>query len=588
MTQTLVAQRRLAAILVADMVGYTRLMEAHEEYTYLWQTRLRAEILDPVVAAHTGQIVKNTGDGFHAIFDSARAATECALALQQAVAARTVEQPIDRRISFRMAVNVADIIIEEDDVYGDGVNVASRLQTYAESGSVVISGAVAEQLGDDLGVAMLDLGDLHLRNLARPVRVLSLRPQAAPARLVGDALAGSEPRPSIAVLPFRMHPTDPEERYFADGIVVDIIHALAALKDLFVISRGTAAAYAGPRLDVRAIGAELGVRYVLYGSVRRSGGRLRIGTELSDTETGTVILSDQYEGSLNDLFELQGRIVVNVVKRIAPNIRERELVRAMRKHPQNMTAYDLVLQALDHLYRMDYESFSRARGLLQQAIAHDPGYAPAYYYTAYWYVLRFGEMGSSDPAADAAAGGRYASEALERDPDDPTSLAISGHVHSFLHRDYSTAISLLDRAIEVGPSSAMAWTMSSISRGYVGDRAIAIQHAEQGVRLAPLDAHLFWHEGVLGQAYYIDEQYEQALEWARSSFERNGSIRFNIRVLIATLVALGQTDEASEMARYLVRIQPDFRMGPYSQRCPFPQPLLGRWLAHLRQSGLPE
>jgi adenylate cyclase len=220
---------------------------------------------------------------------------------------------------------------------------------------------------------------------------------------VGDVLAGSEPRPSIVVLPFRMHPTSPEESYFADGIVDDIIHGLAALKELFVVSRGSALGYGGATLDVGAIGRELGVRYVLYGSVRRSGGRLRIGTELSDAETGTIIRVDQYEGSLTDLFELQGRIAVNVVKTIAPQVRERELVRAMRKQPQNLTAYDFVLQALDLLYRMDYESFSRARGLLQQAIAHDPSYAPAYAYTAYWYVLRVGEMGSSDPVSDAAA-----------------------------------------------------------------------------------------------------------------------------------------------------------------------------------------
>jgi adenylate cyclase len=194
----------------------------------------------------------------------------------------------------------------------------------------------------------------------------------------------------------------------------DIIRALAALKELFVVSRGSTLGYGGTMIDVRTIGQQLGVRYVLYGSVLRSGGSLRIGTELSDAETGAVIRSDQYQGSLTDLFELQDRISINVVKTIAPQVRELELMRALRKHPQNMTAYDLVLQALDVLYRMDYESFSRARGLLQQAMSHDPDYAPAYSYTAYWYVLRVGEIGSSDPAADAAAGARYAAEAIER------------------------------------------------------------------------------------------------------------------------------------------------------------------------------
>jgi adenylate cyclase len=588
MTQISVAQRQRAAILVADIVGYTRLMEANEEYTYLWQTRLRTEILDPVVASYAGRMVKNTGDGFLATFDCARAATECALSLQLQVAASTVEQPIAQRISYRMAVNVAEIIIEEDDVYGDGVNVAARLQTYAEPGSVVISGAVAEQVGDYLDVTMLDLGDLHLRNLSRSVRVLALRPHMAPARLVGDAEPGSELRPSIAVLPFRRQPTSPEETYFTDGMVDNIIHALATLKDLFVISRATARTYAGASLDMRAIGAALGVRYVLYGSVLRAGGRLRIGTELWDAETGTVIRSDQHEGSVNDLFELQERIVVDVVKAIAPHIRERELVRAMRKHPQNMTAYDFVLQALDHLFKIDFESFSRARGLLQQAIAHDPSYAPAYYYTAYWYIFYLGEMGSTNPDADVAAAVHYASEALTRDPDDPLSLAISGHVHAFMLRDFSTARSLTELAIAAGPSSPMAWAMSSATRGYLGDCAIAIQHAERSVRLSPLDTYLFWHEGVLAQAYYIAQEYADAVEWARSSFERNATMRFNIRTLIAALAAAGQTQEASQMARYLLRLQPDFRMGSYARRCPFRSPLLERWLGHLRLAGLPE
>jgi adenylate cyclase len=588
MTQLASTQRRLAAILIADMVGYSRLMEAHEEYTHAWQMRLRSEVLEPGIAAHCGRVVKHTGDGFIAIFDSARDATRCALSLQQAVAAQTAGQPVEQRISFRMAVNVANIIIEKDDVYGDGVNVAARLHTYAEPGGIVVPGAVAEQIGSSLGVGVIDLGDLHLRNLARPVRVFALRVQPAPSRLVGDVLADAEPRPSIAVLPFRMHPTDPEESYFADGIVDDIIHGLASLQELFVISRGSALGYGGATLDVRAIGRELGVRYVLYGSVRRSGGRLRIGTELSDAETGTIIRSDQYDGSLTDLFELQGRIAVNVVRTIAPHVRERELVRAMRKQPQNLTAYDFVLQARDLLYRMDYESFSRARGLLQQAIAHDPGYAPAYSYTALWYIFRVGEMGSSDPDADAASAASHAFAAMERDSDDAQSLAICGHVQSFLLKNYRKAVSLLDRAIMAGPSSAMAWTMSSATRGYIGDGGTAVQHAEQGVRLSPLDARLFWHEGLLAQAHYVDGNYEQALEWVSSALERNEFIRFNIRTWIATLAALERVDQAAEAARHLLRVQPDFRLGPYAKRCPFQRPILDTWLARLRSAGLPE
>jgi adenylate cyclase len=583
-----VTQRRLAAILVGDMVGYSRLMEAHEEYTHHWTMHLRADVLEPGIAAHHGRIVKNTGDGFVAMFDSASDATRCALALQSSLTVATAEQPVEQRISFRMGVNVADIIVEADDIYGDGVNVAARLQTYAEPGGIIISGAVAEQMGSYPGVRMIDLGDLHLKNLARTVRVFDLRTHAPPSRLIGDDLLGSESRPSLAVLPFRMHPIEPEERYFADGIVDEIIHGLATLKELFVIARGSALGYGGTTLDVAAIGRTLGVRYVLYGGVRRSGGRLRIVTELSDAESNAIIRSDQYEGQLSDLFALQAKIAVDVVRTIAPHVQERELERTRRKHPQNLTAYDFVLQALDLLYRMDYESFSRARGLLQQAIAHDPDYAPAYAYIAYWYVFRVGEMGSHDPEGDASAAAHYAAAALERDGDDALSLAISGHVHAYLLKDYRTAFARFDRAIACGPSSAMAWTMSSATRGFVGDGETAVKHGEHGLRLSPLDARLFWHEGLLGQAHYVEGNYEKALEWTQSALKRNRSIRYNYRTLIATQMALGRADEAAETAREFLRTQPDFRLRTYARNCPFVPHMLAPWLERLRAAGLPE
>lgn len=278
--RALPVEYRLVAILAADVVGYTRLMEAHEVETYTQLKRLRREILDPGVEAQHGKVIKNTGDGFLAIFDSANQAIECTLSLQQAVTARTAEQPADQRISLRMALNLADIIIDDDDIHGDGVNVAARLQAYAPAGGIVVSGAIAELISGDLEVGVIDLGELHLRNLGHPVRVFELRTPAAPARLVGDAAAGSEPRPSIAVLPLRMHLANPNEVYFADGIVDDIIYGLATIKELFVVSRGSTLGYGGAAIDVHAIGRELGVRYVLYGSVRRFGGRLRIGTEL--------------------------------------------------------------------------------------------------------------------------------------------------------------------------------------------------------------------------------------------------------------------------------------------------------------------
>ena len=255
----------------------------------------------------------------------------------------------------------------------------------------MVSGSVAEQIVTLPGVRVVDLGELHLRNMSRPVRAFALQMDDVRVRALGDAPVGAEGRPSIVVLPFRQNQSDPDDAYFADGIVDNIIHALSGLKEVFVISRGSTLGYGGAKIDVRAIGRELGVRYVMYGSVQRAAGHLRIASELSDAETGAIVLAEKYDGEMSEIFALQDRISAQIVTTIAPHVRERERVRAMRKHPKNLTAYDLVLQALGPLYEMDYQSFSRARGLLQQAMAHDPGYAPAYSYAANWHMFRIGQ-----------------------------------------------------------------------------------------------------------------------------------------------------------------------------------------------------
>ncbi|MBR0740926.1 adenylate/guanylate cyclase domain-containing protein [Bradyrhizobium liaoningense] len=581
-------RRRLAAILAADVVGYTRLMQAHEETTHARLMQLRSEVLDPGVTAQNGRIVKNTGDGFLATFDTARDAARCALSLQEAVATNTAGMPADERISFRIGLNAADIIVEKEDVYGDGVNIAARLQNYATAGGIVVSGAIAEQIGSELNASVIDLGDLHLRNMGRPVRVYALHPSKLPAKLLGEAPMGEEPRPSIAVLPFRMNLANPDESYFADGVVDDIIRGLAGLKELFVVSRGASLGFGGRHIDVREIGRQLGVRYILYGGIQRTMTTVRIVTELSDAESGEVIRSDLHEGDLGELFALQDRIAIRVVGQIAPQVRERELLRAMRKHPENLTAYDLALQALDLLYRMDYDSFSQARGLLEQAISHDPNFATAYAYVALWYVFRIGEIGSPDPEGDVAAGAKYAQAAVARGGDDAFALAVQGHVLSYLLHDFQKAKAVLERAVTAGPSSAMAWSMASATSGFLGDGPSAVRQGEQGVRLSPLDARSFWHEGLLGQAHYVNGDYEQALEWVRSALARNELIRFNHRLLIVTLNALGRTEEAAQAAQRLVQIQPGFRLSSYTARCPFRGAALETWLGHLRSAGLPD
>ena len=384
------SQHRPAAILASDVVGYSRLMEADEHGTHQRLMHLRFAVMEPIVVRHQGRIVKNTGDGFLAMFDTAGAGLEAARELQRSVIHAEAGIPAERRIAFRMGLNVADIIVEDHDIYGDGVNVAARLQTHAEPYGIVISGLVAEQVGGTLGMPSVDLGQMHLRNREHPVRVLSLRLAEAAEFGIGEVEPGTEARPSIAVLPFRKIAAG-EDAYFADGIVDNIVQSLAALRELFVIARGSTLGFGGGPIDARAVGSALGVRYLLYGSVQRSGDRLRIGTELSEVETGEVLRADHYDGNHGDLFLLQDRIAEETVRMISPRVRQRELKRALKKHPQNMTAYDLVLQALEPMYRLDYASFSRARALLQRAMIVDPEYAPAFALAARWHTLRVGQ-----------------------------------------------------------------------------------------------------------------------------------------------------------------------------------------------------
>lgn len=583
-------RRHLTTILAADVVGYMRLSEAAEEETHQRLMSLRTSLIDPSVLEYRGRIVKNTGDGFLATFDSAGAAASCALSLQRSLAAAAFDQPDNVRIAFRMGINLANVIVENDDIFGDGVNVAARLQSYAEPGDVVVSEAVFRQLDDATSSLGFDMGELHLRNHASPVRVYALRsePGMGPAPKIAENLAGPEARASIAVLPFRMNGVGAEKSYVADGVVDSIIHSLSSLKDLFVISRGSTLIYGKRRTDPIAIGRKLGVRYVMDGAVWLSEGRVRISTELIANENGAVVSADHYDGTTSELFELQDRISLKLVRTIAPHVRDRELRRALRKHPQSMTGYDLLLQALDLLYKMDADSFARARGLLQQAMVLDPSYAPPFTYAALWHVFRVGEFGSPDPDADSKAAVDRALAAIERDGNDALALAIYGHVQAYLLRDTVTAQRFLDRAIEAGPSVAMAWTMSSAARGFVGNGPLAVAHAENGQRLAPSDPYRFWHEGILAQAHYINRDYDEAVSWARSAVAQNRSIRFTLRTLAASLVAAGRTQEAASAAAHLLSIQPEFRLSSYVPRCPFVPPILDGWIGHLRAAGLPD
>ena len=581
------ASRRTATVLFADMVGYTRLMQVDEDDTTRRTVALQSGAIEPAVRAHRGRLIKHTGDGFLATFDAAEDAAQCAIELQSALSAAGYSESPSRRIAFRMALNQAELLFTENDVFGDGVNVAARLQTYAEPGGIVVSEAVAAHVRGRSGIELADLGHLPLRGINRPVRAFGLHLSTQAPMSIG-ALAAAEGPPSIVVLPFREQGTRPGEAYFAEGIVDDIVYALSGLKELFVIARGSTLGYRDRVFDVRAIGRDLGVRYVMHGSVQRSDNAIRLHTELCNAESGEIVYSDEHEGSLRDLFSLQRRIAHRVVMILAPPVRERERLRAMRKNPKNMTAYDLVLQALGPLFAMEYESFSRAHGLLKQAIAHDPNYGPAYSYASYWHLLRVGQGWSTDAAADAEEASRMAQSAIALDDNDALALAIYGHVHSYLKRDFETAVELQDRAIEVGPSCAMAWTLSSVTRGYLGHGPIAVMRAERGLLLSPRGPHVVYYEHILSQAHYVSGNFEEAVQWGRKAARHNERLTSNLRCLIASLVAAGQQEEAQRMARRLMEIDPAMNLTDFARRTPLPGELRDRFVDRLRKAGIPE
>jgi Tfp pilus assembly protein PilF len=371
-------------------------------------------------------------------------------------------------------------------------------------------------------------------------------------------------------------------------MVDDIINALESLRDLVVIARSSTQTFARAPLDVRRIHYELDVRYVLHGSVRRSTDALRISVELSEAPSGQVIWSERFDGQPDHLFDLQDHIAASVATAIAPHLRGRELNRALRKHPNSMTAYDLTLRALDQLNRMDRECLLRARELLSEATVLDPDYGPAYSRLASLYLRGIAQGWSDDVAADREMAESAARLAIDRDPNDPVGLAIYGHIQSYLRKDYKTALEYLKQAQLVGPNCPRAWGYSSLTHGYLGDYAAAVEDGERAVRLSPVGPEAFWFEHYLAQAYYLSGRYEDAVGWARMSDVHNGGIAANQRVLMASLVALGDIEEARRIAAQVQRISPNFRLSAFSMATPLPETVKELFIHRLREAGLPD
>jgi adenylate cyclase len=580
---------RILAVMAADVVDYTRLTEVAELETHTRLRSLRVGTIDPCVVSYRGQVIKNTGDGFLASFDSPMDALRCALEIQREVPAQEASITADRKIRLRIALNVGEVIVEEEDIYGTSVNVAARLEQFSPPGGIVISDALHAIARSAINVPVEDLGPLKLKNLSRPVHAYSLRISGAETGEPSNPhLSRRAKLPAVAVLPFRMTGDDPERAYFGEGIIDDIIFNLSSVRGLLVISRTSALTYRSGPIDLQKIGQALGVRYVLSGSVRRDKDHLRITAELSDVESGSVIWIDRYDGDLTELFDLQERIATRIVWSLAPHLREAELKSVRRKRPENMNAYDLLLQGIDLLYHMNQEDFARGGELLRQAVKADDGYAAAYAYASLWQVHNINQGWTTNFAADSNEALRLAAAAVDRDPADGFALAIYGHIKAVLFRDYSGAIELFDRALKAAPGNAMAWILSSGVYSYTGQTKAAIERAEMGMRLSPVDTQSFFYLLFLALAHYVNGTYDESIIWARKSASLNPRLVSNLRWLIASLVAIGHLDEARHFAQKLLEVNPGFRLSAYSTWSPLRLDLRTQLIERLHKAALPE
>ncbi len=579
---------RLAAVAFVDIVGYSILMANNSQRTLARWFAILNETIRPRAADHRGRVVKTTGDGVLAEFPSARDAVLWAIAVQAAVDKRHHRENDDvPPILLRISVHIGDVVLAEDDIFGDGVNVAARLQEFAEPGGVIVSETVYDILRGMPGLDARDLGPLALKNFPLPVRGFALTPgvRSAPA----PAAPPRQVLPSIAVLPLQNLTGDPQHAYFADGIVEDIIVSLAALHELLVISRGSTLMYHGRQVDPREVGRTLGVRYVLTGSLRMTGGMARVSVQLSDAKSGAHIWAYRREVRADEIFDLQDHVVGSVVAGIAPNIQMAELEAALRQRPESFNAYDLTLRALACINHPDREVFMQARDYLDRAIAEAPDFAMPIAWAARWHSLYIGQGWSDDPDADAERAASLAARAIERDGQNAVALATYGHLKSYLFHEYDSALLYLERARTVCPNSALAWVLSSVTLSYVGRGAEAVEFAERALRLSPFDQMLFAFYSALGLGHFTQGAYDEAVKWLRMSSSENPGFTANLRMLAAALSAQGRLDEARAVAVRMLEREPGFRVDLWLQRRqPFRDPSFGtRYAGLLREAGLP-
>ncbi len=551
-------ERRLVAILSADVAGYSRLMGQDEAGTLARLRDHRRELIDPKIAEHKGRIVKTTGDGILIEFPSVVEAVACAVAVQRGMAERNTGIPEEQRIVFRVGVNLGDVIVEDGDIHGDGVNVAARLEALAEPGGICVSATVRDHIGERLDLIFDDLGDQSLKNIARPIRVFRVRVSdtrttTASVKPAPPALALPD-KPSIAVLPFQNMSGDPEQEYFVDGMVEEIITALSRIRWLFVIARNSTFTYKGQAVDVKRMGRELGVQYVLEGSVRKAGNRVRITGQLIDAETGAHLWADRFDGSLEDVFDIQDKVALSVAGVIEPALHAAETARSANRTTTNLTAYDAYLRA-SALVWSSANQIPRALALLEEAIGRDPDYGLALAWAGVCCVRLCLDGSSADGHADRHKGINYARRALRVAGDDPAIIANGALPLAYFGEDIQTMIALVDRALKLNPSYARGWYLSGLIRFFAGDSETAVQHAEAALQLSPR-GRIGLVYNVIGSALMSARRFNDAIPKLLLAIEDEPKHPSPYRYLAACYAHTGRVDDAREIVMRLRAITP--------------------------------
>ncbi|HYM30018.1 MAG TPA: adenylate/guanylate cyclase domain-containing protein [Candidatus Cybelea sp.] len=559
-------QRRLTTILAADVAGFSRLTGADEEGTVARLRQLRSELIDPAIATHRGRLVKTTGDGAFVEFASVVDAVRCAVEVQRGMAARNAGFASEKQIQFRVGINLGDVVVEADgDLMGDGVNVAARLEAIAPAGGIVLSRAAWDQVEGKIDLAIEDLGEHSLKNIARPVHAYRVQLGGTEPKADNPLVARSE-KPSIAVLPFQNMSGDPEQDYFADGMVEDIITALSRVKLFFVVARNSSFVYKGRAVDIKQVGRELGVRYVLEGSVRKAGNRVRITGQLIEAASGHHVWADRFEGNLEDIFALQDSVTASIVGAIEPSLMAAEIVRGRSKPTENLDAYDCFLRGTAAYYKATREGHDAAATFFERAIELDPHYASAKAWYADSLVMR--RVHGWLRPGDENKGLKLAREVAAEAGDDATALARASRAFTFFGGDHGLAVTLAERALALNPNSAQVLVAAGWEHCFnCTDPGKAIELFTRAMRLSPRDPEIPLTLSGLAYANLMLGRDADALLWSQKAIQEMPSLLPAYRAQIFALVRLNRIDEARETADRMVELDPAFtiaaRTPPY-------------------------